>query len=236
MRKIVIFLIMIIGVTLYGVAQDKTFYFIGKSTPNGIYLRWDDTEGNFPIDSNISLIQLKRYNKVILEFEPNEIMSEDKIKALYSNVQNINSLKQVISIIAKNSDISSGCSGANMSNYATKIRECLSNNFWRYASLKLNFNLAQVSYRAYLDKNTSTKLNTNTIDYELNAITIIDDEHNQTQRLGKISIDPKKSNRVLSAEKFHQVYQRKCNAPEYAKDDYTVALTWKSGGSKTDSL
>jgi len=230
MKRVIFIVTIMILATLSSVATDKSFYFIGKATKNGVYLRWDAIEGNFPKDSDIEQIVLSRDDINISTFNPNEIMDEKQIKELYALPENEKSLKSIISSISKNDD--SICSGANLGNYASKIRLCMQNNMWRYLTSKVDFNIARVGYRAYLDKTPLT----HSVTYKLIAI-----KHNNSQivetRLGKIEIDPSKTTSILGAKNFKQVRQSlACNAPEYAKDDYTVALSWENGGSKTDAF
>ena len=234
MKKIILIVIMIIMATLYSVADDKSFYFIAKSTSEGVYLRWDAIEGNFPKDSDIDLIVLKRGDVNITSFNPNSIMSTEQIEAIYGQPVNQNSLKKIIASISNNDDPT--CSGANLSNYASKIEACMQNNLWRYMASKVDFNIATIGYRAYLDAAIKTKETSGTVTYELVAVKQVNGE-NVTERLGKVEVDPTVTTSIMGASNFKQVTQSSaCNAPEYAKDDYTVALSWENGGEKTDAF
>ena len=212
--------------TLSVVANDQSFYFIAKATNEGVYLRWDAIEGNFPKNSDVKLIVLQRDDVNISSFDPNSIMDRDQIEALYSKPSNQNSLMKIISSISKNDDPS--CSGANLVNYASKIQSCMQNNMWRYMASKVDFNIATIGYRAYLDTGATAHPTT----YELLAV----NSANVTERLGKVVVNPSVTTSILGATNFKQIQESKCNTPEYAKDDYTVALSWENAGTKTDAF
>ena len=230
MKKLILIPIMILLATLSTFANDQSFYFIAKATNQGVYLRWDAVEGNFPKNSDIDLIVLKRNDVNISSFNPNDIMDIGQIEALYAKPSNQRSLKKIISSISKNDDTT--CSGANLSNYASKIRACMQNNMWRYMASKVDFNIATIGYRAYLD----TEATTNPTTYELVAVKIVNNVE-VSQRLGKVVVNPNVPTTIKGAKNFKQIQQRKaCNTPDYAKDDYTVALSWENGGEKTDAF
>ena len=230
MKKLILIVILMLLATLTSVADDKSFYFIAKATNKGVYLRWDAVEGNFPKNSDIDLIVLKRDDVNITSFNPNSIMDTTQIEALYSKPSNQRSLKKIISSISKNDDAS--CSGANLTNYAFKIRACMQNNMWRYMASKVDFNIATIGYRAYLDREATANPTT----YELVAVKRVNNVE-VTQRLGKVVVNPTVTTSINGAKNFKQILQSSaCNTPDYAKDDYTVALSWENGGDKTDAF
>lgn len=230
MKKLILIVIMMLLATLSIFANDQSFYFIAKATDEGVYLRWDAVEGNFPKDSDIDLIVLKRDDVNISSFNPNSIMDVAHIEKLYGKPSNQQSLMKMISSISKNDDAS--CSGANLINYASKIQACMQNNMWRYMASKVDFNIATIGYRAYLD----TEATASTTTYELLAIKELNGI-SVTERLGKVVINPSGRTSIIGATNFKQIQQSKaCNAPEYAKDDYTVALSWENGGTQTDAF
>ena len=230
MKKLILIIIMMLWATLSIFANDQSFYFIAKATNEGVYLRWDAVEGNFPKNSDIDWIVLKRDDVNISVFNPNTIMDTAQIEELYSKTSNQRSLKRIISTISKNNDAT--CSGANITNYASKIEACMQNNMWRYMASKVDFNIATIGYRAYLD----TEATANPTTYELLAVKNVNDV-NVTERLGKVVVNPTVNTTIKRAKNFKQILQSSgCNSPEYAKDDYTVALSWENGGVKTDAF
>lgn len=212
-------------------AKEQNFYFVAKATPEGVYLRWDSIDGNFPDNTNVSAFVLKRNASTIATLNPHTLMSISQIQALYQKPEKQNSLKKVISNIAQNAD--PNCQGANLGNFAQKIQGCMQNTMWNKLASKLDFNIASIGHRAYLDISAGDA----TVEYELLAM----NEQNVSQRLGKITLDPSShAKSILGARNFKQVYQLdenvSCLSVEYAKDDYTVSLSWENGGSKTDAF
>jgi len=227
MKKLILIVTMMVMSTLSIMASEQSFYFIAKASNEGVYLRWDAIDGNFPKNSDVKQIVLRRNDVNITSFNPNSIMNIGQIEALYGKPSNQKSLMKMISSISKNDD--AVCSGANLANYASKIKACMQNNMWRYMASKVDFNIASIGYRAYLD----TEAISNPTSYELLAV----NDANVTERLGKVVVNPNATTSILGATNFKQIAQRKsCNAPEYAKDDYTVALSWENGGAKTDAF
>ena len=228
MKKIILIVMMLVMSTLSLIASsNQSFYFIAKTTSEGVYLRWDAVEGNFPQDSTIKKIVLRREDVNLSSFTPNSVMSQGEIEVLYGKPQNQKSLKKMISSISKNDD--AVCSGANIRNYASKIQACMQNSMWRYMASKVDFNIATIGHRAYLD----TAVPNHVVTYELLAI----NEANVSKRLGKVVVNPASPTHIMGASNFKQLRQSKgCNAPEYAKDDYTVALSWENSGTKTDAF
>ena len=230
MKKVFLIMSMMVLTTLSLSANEEQFYFVAKPADEGVYLRWDVVEGNYPTADEVDYMVLRKNDQNISTFRPDEMLSTAQIKALYALPSNQADLMSVIDMISKNDD--PACSGANLSNYAEKIQDCMQDPMWRYIAMKSHFNLALIGERAYLDPNPGT----DPVTYELIAVK---QEGTSTliKRMGKVTVDPTARPSVLAAKNFHQVRQSKdCNAPEYAKDDYTVSLTWENGGSQTDAF
>lgn len=207
-------------------AKDSQLFFIGKYdlTPSeGIYLRWDMIDGNFPEAGDIIL---KRDGVEILRFQANSIMDKKSIIDIYTPQNQRQNLYRLIDKLSKLQE--DNCQNINLSNYADKIGECAKSSFWRYSATKADFNIARILYRGYLDEAVN-KINKNSFHYELLAT-------NGTKSiiLGKIDVT-KKIQRAPKALSFQQLYKRDCNAPEYALDDYTVFLSWIDS-KKQDSV
>ena len=230
MRKVFLAISMMVLATLSLSANEEQFYFVAKPADEGVYLRWDVVEGNYPSSDEIDYMILRKNDQNISTFRPDGIMSVSQIRALYALPANQADLMSVIDMISKNDD--PACSGANLSNYAEKIQGCMEDPMWRYMAMKAHFPLAVIGERAYLDRNPGT----DPVTYELIAVKQ-NGASTLSKRLGKVVVDPTQRPMVLAAKNFKQVRQSSaCNAPEYAKDDYTVSLTWENGGSQTDSF
>ena len=216
---------------LYASAGEQQFYLVAKPTPEGVYLRWDVVEGDYPSADEIDYMVLRRDDENISRFSPEAVMSEDEIRAFYLRSENEAGLKRLIDRIAKNSN--GACSGANVSNFASVLQSCLQDPAWRYLAAKADYNVALVEHRAYIDRRP---LSGGVVTYELVAVKDTG-AGVQTKRLGKVTLDPTVPASVLAPKNFKQVRQSvACTAPEYAKDDYTVSLSWENGGNKTDSF
>jgi hypothetical protein len=211
-------------------ADETQFYFVAKNAQGNVYLRWGVVEGTFPNADEIDRIVLKRNDENLSSFSPVEIMSESEIDQLYRQPENQPALKRIIAMIDKNSE--GACQGANLGNYPAVLHTCMQESMWRYVAAKTEFTIAMVEHRAYIDRNPPA----GEVTYELIAVKE-SGGLTRTSRLGKVTIDTTAQTTVLPAKNFKQVRQSTaCNAPEYAKDDYTVSLTWQNGGTQTDAF
>lgn len=197
---------------------------VGSLTKEGgsqhaVYLRWDTIDGNFPTD--VETIELTRDGTKIFEADPASMMRASQIRSIYQGKAQERRLFETLAALADSGD--PACSGATLATFADKLIACSQDPFWRYMAARADFNVARVNYRGYLDEAVDA-LGGTAFDYELTAV-------NGAQRivLGRVRV-PKTVTRPVAATEFRQLMRANCGAPEYARDDYTVALGWQDGG------
>jgi len=231
--KRVITIIILLALTVINLySEDRQFYFVGKygrlgsisqdaNTQNGIYLRWDLIEGDFPQDiSRIKLIRVDD-NKTLLDIGSNDIMSSNEITQMFLSNGSQRRLFEIINAISKNNN--PNCTNANISNIGDRVRSCLEDKTWSFLASRVNFDIARARYRAYLD--TSYDKTKSFISYKLVGI-----EGTNEILLGKTTIYPQEPQSVLGAKDFKQIIESRCNDNRYGLDDYRVGLSWKNGG------
>lgn len=211
-------------------AHANQIFFIGKydrigslsgtgAGLNAVYLRWDTIDGNMP--SDIETIVLKRDGVTLLEADPSGVMDAVKIRALYQGKAQARRLYETLNNLSKMDD--PNCKDATLSNFPQKIIGCSQNPFWRYMASRSDFNVARANYRGYLDT-TVDALGQPSFVYELFA-----KSGSSTVLLGRVTVE-RQVKRALRADDFRQLFRADCRSPEYALDDYTVALGWRDGG------
>jgi len=238
MKRITLLLIAML-LSLSASADERQFYFLAKEArlgsisndaknEQGIYLRWDLIEGTLP--SDIHTITLQRIdddtNTTLLDVNAHSYMPENNISTVFQEVGSQRRLFEAIDFISNNdAQDENNCTNANISNIASKVTACLNSNYWGFLASRVNFNIAQARYRAYLD--TSYDRSKSQIEYILLA-------HNSDRTknfiLGRASVNREYSTTVLEAADFKQITTSKCNDNRYGLDDFKIALYWKNGG------
>ena len=235
MKKITLLIISLL-LTLSALADDRQFYFIAKEArlgsisndaknERGIYLRWDLIEGEMPSEiKKITLIRIDDdTNTTLLSIDSDAIMSESNITESFLESGSERRLFETIDFIS-NSD-SPNCTGANISNFASTITSCLEENYWSFLASRVNFNVAQVRYRAYLDRDYDSSKTA--IEYVLLAQNA---DKTKSFVLGRAEVPLTFSQSVLEAVDFKQIITSHCNDNRYGLDDAKMALYWKNGG------
>jgi hypothetical protein len=232
-----LYLLFCLLVPIQALAQGQ-FYFLATTATEGatsssgqgakvVYLRWDVLEGKLPAD--VVSIMLYRDGELLLDKSINEVMGENEIADLYRYASQEQRLFETISRL-KEVAIANG-NDFNVSQYAAAIRASLTDDNSYYADMasKLDFNLAQSRYRAFIDRPAAGSYT-----YTLEAANAFAEK----ATLGKLTLDTRINRSVLPVSDFKQVRQSQCDVPERAKDDYTVSLDWAAPGvtNITDKL
>ena len=226
--------------TVGAFSKDRQFYFIGKydrlgsisqdgKDKNGIYLRWDLIEGEFPSDiKKISLMRVDgESNTTLLHVDAKGTMNPTEISNIFQQYGSERQLFEVVDFISNSDDAI--CNDANIANIGTKIEACFSNNYWSFLASRVNFGVAEARYRAYLD--TTYDKSKNFVEYYL-----LGETGQQKMVLGHTIVKMAKSF-LPKAKEFKQIIESKCNDNRYALNDYRIGLSWENGGvNSTESF
>lgn len=229
--KIILLLIMMVSGSLssQAFAEGEKLYFVGMVSPNGsisisgasstsVYLRWDVTEGSLPAD--ISEFKIMRDDAELFRAPAFGIMDTNGINALYAAPQNNRRFMETLRWL----NAAENTSGSLTGDFATAVGNKLAaDSFWAYVASRMDFSIARVRYRAYVDE----KPPVGSVTYELYAISISGTE----VRIGRVQLDTRVRNVLPAATDFIQVHPGRCDAPsERFKSHGTVALNWKHAG------
>ena len=236
MKKFTLLIIATLLMAINVSADDRQFYFLVKESrlgsissdakdQSGVYLRWDLVEGDFPSDiSSISLVRVEDdTNTTLLSKGSDEIMSEKEIAEMFQDSSAQRRLFETIGFISDND--SEVCADANIANIGEKVTVCLESDYWSFLASRVNFNVAQARYRAFLD--TTYNVESSKLEYVLLGH---DSDKAQQIVLGRASVKLGSGSSVLPANEFTQVIASQCNDNRYGLDDYKMALSWKNGG------
>lgn len=215
-------------------AESGQFYFLARTAPvgslseagqnqEGVYLRWDALEGELPAD--VEQLRLLRDGETLLEVGANEVMSEDQIAALY---QGGAQQRRLLETVTQLQEAQAGAGQSFSANgFASLVHDRLTSDTgadtnWAFLASRSDFNIARARHRGYFDQPGR-----GTFTYELLAV----DAGGETARLGRAQVDTTSLRQVQAPDRFEQVTQARCDAPEYAKDHYTVTLDWSAPGA-----
>lgn len=215
-------------------AESGQFYFLARTAPvgslsapgqtqEGVYLRWDALEGELPGD--VDQLRLLRDGETLLEVGANEVMPEARIAALYQGAAQQRRLLETVTQLQE-AQVGAGQS-FNPNGFAGLVHDRLVSDTgvdknWAFLASRSDVNIARARYRGYFDQPGRGEFT-----YELLAV----DAAGITARLGRAVVDTTSPRQVQAPNRFEQVTQARCDAPEYAKDHYTVTLDWSAPGA-----
>jgi len=243
MKRVVLLITMILLMIANLSAADRQFYFIGKIEREGsisslekdkraIYLRWDLIEGEMPSDiASIELIRVENDSNVtLLDVPADAIMSDENISTILQESSAQRRTFELIASLDKSDNPS--CMGANLTNLPQTLHSCLEDNYWSFLASRVDFDVARIRYRAYIDREYDSSAQT--VHYILLAK---NSDATDSFILGQLDVDTTQEYLTLAVEDLKQIISSSCNDNRYALDDARIALFWRNGGkNRTESF
>ncbi len=223
-------------------ADGEQLYFIGYSAPAGsisdnpgaasaAYLRWDVVEGALPAD--VAAFRLERNGAPVgAPMQARHTPAEQaalaaRIDAIYAGPQHARRRAETLAALE-------GIAGAPVADagFATALAEAIiaaddgdpTARQWVHQASRLDFNVARARGRGYLDHPPGSST------YVLWAVSALDGVADA--KLGTVDVDAVTPTIVDGGADFDQVSSfHRCDAPEYAREHGTVALTWDHPGA-----
>lgn len=240
MKKILFILSFLLSASLQAEGQ---FYLLAKpgvmggpsqsgQTGLGVYLRWDVLEGAIPDD--VATLRLERDGQEIGAWTPDSLMSETEISTIYQGVEQQQRLLQTLTLLKEIQLAEIPPVDFEPDQYASVLRDRLlnvDNSFWTFLASRLDFNIARVRHRAYLDTDVQPATS---YTYTLYAVQTDPPQIGTAAEviIGQAQIDIGNAHQLLPVRELKQLVENSCDS---SMDHYTVALDWLPPGvSVTD--